>query len=92
MIIVLPIRLPMVRLKSYRQQYTVCICIYITENVDDYFITLAYWFFYLRVVHSIYHIFFNQLIFNGTLPVRTFIWVPATATLVWMWVRFISVI
>ena len=72
--------------------YAVCICIYMTGNVDEYFITLAYWFFYLRVIHSIYHIFFNQLIFNGTFPVRTFIWVPATATLVWMWVRFISVI
>ena len=72
--------------------YAVCICIYMTGNVDEYFITLAYWFFYLRVIHSIYHIFFNQLIFNGTLPVRTIIWVPATATLIWMWVRFISVI
>ena len=72
--------------------YTVCICIYVSGNVDDYFVTLAYWFFYLRVFHSIYHVFFNQLIFNGTLTVLTFIWVPATATLVWMWVRFISVI
>ena len=72
--------------------YAVCICIYMTGNVDEYFITLAYSFFYLRVIHSIYHIFFNQLIINGGLPVRSFIWVPATATLVWMWVRFISVI
>ena len=72
--------------------YAVCICIYMTGNVDEYFITLAYSFFYLRVIHSIYHIFFNQLIINGSLPVRSFIWVPATATLVWMWVRFISVI
>ena len=72
--------------------YAVCICIYMTGNVDEYFITLAYWFFYLRVIHSIYHIFFNQLIINGTLPVRTVIWVPATATLVWMWVRFIYVV
>ena len=39
-----------------------------TGNVDEYFITLAYWFFYLRVIHSIYHIFFNQLIFNGGFP------------------------
>ena len=72
--------------------YAVCICIYMTGNVDEYFITLAYWFFYLRFIHSIYHIFFNQLIINGTLPVRTFIWVPATAILVWMWVRFISIV
>ena len=72
--------------------YAMCICIYITGNVDDYFVTLAYWFFYLRVVHSIYHTFINQLIVNGGYPVRSFIWIPATATLVWMWVRFISVI
>ena len=72
--------------------YAVCICIYVTGNVDDYFVTLAYWFFYLRVVHSIYHIFLNQLIVNGGYPVRSFIWIPATATLVWMWIRFISVI
>ena len=72
--------------------YAVCICIYVTGNVDDYFVTLAYWFFYLRFVHSIYHIFLNQLIVNGGYPVRSFIWIPATATLVWMWVRFISVI
>jgi len=72
--------------------YAVCICIYMTGNVDEYFIMLAYWFFYLRVIHSIYHIFFNQLIFNGVFPVRSFIWIPATAILVWMWVRFISVI
>ena len=37
--------------------YVVCICIYITNNVDAHFITLAYWFFYLRVIHSVYHIF-----------------------------------
>ena len=72
--------------------YAVCICIYMTGNVDEYFITLAYCFFYLRVIHSIYHIFFNQLIINGVFPVRSLIWIPATATLVWMWVRFISVI
>ena len=72
--------------------YAVCICIYVSGSVDDYFVTLAYWFFYFRVAHSIYHVFFNQLIFNGTFPVRTFIWVPATATLVWMWVRFITFI
>ena len=72
--------------------YVVCICLYMTEKVDEYFITLAYYFFYLRVIHSIYHIFFNQLIVNDSLPIRTFIWLPATVTLVWMWVRFISVL
>ena len=70
--------------------YVVCICIYITNNVDAYFVTLAYWFFYLRVIHSVYHVFFNHLIINGGFPLRALIWIPATATMVWMWVRFIS--
>ena len=39
--------------------YTVCICIYITGKIDAEFIKLAYWFLYLRILHSIYHIFFN---------------------------------
>lgn len=72
--------------------YVVCICIYITNNVDAYFVTLAYWFFYLRVIHSIYHVFFNHLIINGGFPLRALIWIPATATMVWMWVRFIGTI
>ena len=72
--------------------YVVCICIYITNNVDAYFVTLAYWFFYLRVIHSVYHVFFNHLIINGVFPLRALIWIPATATMVWMWVRFISTI
>ena len=72
--------------------YVVCICIYITNNVDAYFVTLAYWFFYLRVIHSVYHVFFNHLIINGGFPLRALIWIPASATMVWMWVRFIGII
>lgn len=72
--------------------YVVCICIYITNNVDAYFVTLAYWFFYLRLIHSVYHVFFNHLIINGGFPLRALIWIPATATMVWMWVRFIGTI
>lgn len=72
--------------------YVVCICIYITNNVDAYFVTLAYWFFYLRVIHSVYHVFFNHLIINGGFPLRALIWIPATATMVWMWIRFIGTI
>jgi hypothetical protein len=54
--------------------YAVCICMYVTGKVDEYFISLAYWFFFLRVIHSIYHIFANQLIFNGGFPVRSLFW------------------
>ena len=28
--------------------YVVCICLYMTEKVDEYFITLAYYFFYFQ--------------------------------------------
>ena len=72
--------------------YVVCICIYITGNVDDHFVSLAYWFFYVRVLHSVYHICFNQLIVNGGFPLRALLWLPATAILVYMWIRFISVL
>ena len=48
--------------------------------------------FYFRVAHSIYHIFFNQLIIKGGFPIRSLLWIPSTATMVWMWVRFISLV
>ena len=69
--------------------YVVCISIFVAGKVDDYFITLAYWYFYFRVAHSIYHIFFNQLIIKGGFPIRSFLWIPSTSTMVWIWVRFI---
>ena len=72
--------------------YVICISIYVTNNGHDYFITLAYWFFYLRLIHSIYHIFFNNLIIKGGYTVRSFIWVPATDIVVWMWIRFITIL
>ena len=56
--------------------YIVCISIFVTGKVDAYFITLAYWFFYFRVAHSIYHIFFNQLIIKGGFPIRSLLWIP----------------
>ena len=69
--------------------YVVCISVFVAGKVDDYFITLAYWYFYFRVAHSIYHIFFNQLIIKGGFPIRSLLWIPSTAIIVWMWVRFI---
>ena len=72
--------------------YVVCISIFVSGKVDDYFITLAYWYFYFRVAHSIYHIFFNQLIIKGGFPIRSLLWIPSTTTMVWMWVRFISLV
>ena len=69
--------------------YAICIIIFITNKVDEQFITLAYWYLYLRIAHSIYHIFFNNLILNGGFPVRTFFWIPSTVVLVWMWMNLI---
>ena len=72
--------------------YVVCICIYIVGKVDDNFMTLAYWFFYLRVIHSVYHIFFNQLVYKGGFPLRALIWIPGAAIMMWMWMRLVSLI
>ena len=43
--------------------YVVCISIYVTGKVDDYFVLLAYWFVGFRVIHSIYHIFIKTMFF-----------------------------
>ena len=69
--------------------YAICIIIYITKKVDTQFIIYAYWFLYLRIAHSFYHIFFNQLIFKGGFPVRAFIWIPASVILVLMTIKLI---
>ena len=69
--------------------YAICIIIFVTNKVNEQFITLAYWFLYLRIAHSIYHIFFNHLIFNSGFPIRSIIWIPSTLVLVWMWTNLI---
>ena len=72
--------------------YLVCIIIVLTEKVDESFVTLAYWFFYFRLAHSIYHIFLNQLIIKNGFPLRSLIWVPSTIIVLVMWVRLISML
>ena len=67
--------------------YVICIIIFITNKVDEQFITLSYWYLYLRIAYSIYHIFFNHLILNGEYPLRYLIWNPLTIVLVWMWMN-----
>ena len=69
--------------------YVICIIIFITNNVNEQYIALAYWYLYLRIAHSIYHIFFNHLILNGGFPLRSLIWIPSTIVLVWMWMILI---
>ena len=69
--------------------YIACIIIVITDKVDEDFITLAYWFFYLRLIHSIYHIFLNQLIFKIGFPLRSLIWAPSTIVILLMWIKLI---
>ena len=63
--------------------YAICIVLYVSGKVDDYFVFLAYWFVGLRVAHSIYHIFING--FVGDMPLRALLWLPSLGFVVWMW-------
>ena len=70
--------------------YAICVVLYVTRKVDAYFILLAYWFVGLRVAHSLYHIFINGFI--GDMPLRALLWLPSWLIVIWMWVRFASLI
>ena len=70
--------------------YAICVVLYVTGKVDAYFVVLAYWFVGLRVAHSLYHIFFNGFI--GDMPLRALLWLPSWLIVIWMWVRFASLI
>ena len=70
--------------------YAICVVLYVTGKVDTYFVVLAYWVVGLRVAHSLYHIFINGFI--GDLPLRALIWLPSWLIVIWMWVRFASLI
>ena len=70
--------------------YAICIVLYVSGKVDDYFVFLAYWFVGLRVAHSIYHIFING--FVGDIPLRALLWLPSLGIVVWMWARFATLV
>ena len=70
--------------------YAICVVLYVTGKVDAYFVLLAYWFVGLRVAHSLYHIFINGFI--GDMPLRALLWLPSWLIIIWMWVRFASLI
>ena len=70
--------------------YLICVVLYVSGKVDDYFLLLAYWFVGFRVAHSIYHIFINGFI--GAMPLRALLWLPSAGIALWMWVRFISLL
>ncbi len=70
--------------------YAICVVLYVTGKVDAYFVVLAYWFVGLRVAHSLYHIFINGFI--GFMPLRALLWLPSWLIVIWMWVRFASLI
>tara|TARA_Y100000816_G_scaffold290265_1_gene278538 strand:+ start:5653 stop:6081 length:429 start_codon:yes stop_codon:yes gene_type:complete len=70
--------------------YAICVVLYVAGKVDSYFILLAYWFVGLRVAHSLYHIFINGFI--GDMPLRALLWLPSWIIVIWMWVRFVSLI
>lgn len=70
--------------------YAICIVLYVSGKVDDFFLLLGFWFVGLRVVHSVYHIFINGFI--GDMPIRALLWLPSLAIVIWMWIRFISLL
>ena len=70
--------------------YAICVVLYVTGKVDAYFVVLAYWFVGLRVAHSLYHIFITGFI--GDMPLRALLWLPSWLIVIWMWVRFASLI
>ena len=70
--------------------YAICIVLYVSGKVDDYFVFLAYWFVGLRAAHSIYHIFING--FVGDMPLRALLWLPSLGIVVWMWARFATLV
>ena len=70
--------------------YAICVVLYVTGKVDAYFVLLAYWFVGLRVAHSLYHIFITGFI--GDMPLRALLWLPSWLIVIWMWVRFASLI
>tara|TARA_B100000965_G_C19476166_1_gene706352 strand:+ start:55 stop:483 length:429 start_codon:yes stop_codon:yes gene_type:complete len=70
--------------------YAICVVLYVTGKVDAFFILLAFWFVGLRVAHSLYHIFING--FLGDMPLRALLWLPSWMIVIWMWVRFASLI
>ena len=70
--------------------YAICVVLYVTGKVDAYFVVLAYWFVGLRIAHSLYHIFINGFI--GDMPLRALLWLPSWLIVIWMWVRFASLI
>ena len=70
--------------------YAICVVLYVTGKVDAYFVLLAYWFVGLRVAHPLYHIFINGFI--GDMPLRALLWLPSWLIVIWMWVRFASLI
>ena len=70
--------------------YAICVVLYVSGKVDAFCILLAYWFVGLRVAHSLYHIFINGFI--GDMPLRALLWLPSWLIVIWMWVRFASLI
>ena len=70
--------------------YAICVVLYVTGKVDANFVVLAYWFVGLRIAHSLYHIFINGFI--GYMPLRALLWLPSWLIVIWMWVRFASLI
>jgi hypothetical protein len=71
--------------------YALCIMIYITGNVDEMFVSLAWYFLYFRAAHSVYHIFGNHLVLGG-FPLRALLFLPSLIIILIMTWRFYGMI
>jgi hypothetical protein len=62
--------------------YVVCLALYATKRVDDVYIYLAWGFFAARLLHSIVHLTYNNVLH------RFIVFGLGLAVLITMWVRF----
>ena len=66
--------------------YATIAIIIATNNIDQTFVDLACYFFYFRLVHSIYHIFGNHIILGG-FPLRAPLFIGAFLINAYMIIR-----
>lgn len=44
--------------------YTLCLYLFITHNVDNIYLSLAFAFLFIRTIHSVLHCFYNKVIYR----------------------------
>jgi hypothetical protein len=64
--------------------YVLCLALYVTENVTSFFVTMAWVYVAARILHSIVHISYNNVIH------RLVCFATSNVILLVMWIRFIT--